>query len=674
MKRLIFLFFLLILVSSSNAFDCSLIEDENCDYLNEIDENLIANLIYTNTSYPGHNFIKEYNDAIGVEDPPEDTEIHNTDHIKNAWLEILSISPSIKYNNSYIVPPQIEARAEYDYELDIPENYYNSNKRDGAICKINYYLQSQSQSIIWYVNSQSLGNEKTFFSSIYNYDSLKAKVNIQTSIKKKTYNWDKYCCRRVDGHCVRYCYDCDYTGTSYLNDNLEIIDEVSIIEYQNPQVSNFTFITEYLGTHKGILENNNLTNTFLDFSGANLTQNNLIFNANFSHKPYYFLELEANPTDQTIPQNLRYSNNTIYVGEPESCSIQTTNLFQTTTTECIEDYHELEVQPFEQSGFTSNMYLLVKIAVFIFVMIMIYHGIRKYWGKVLVPITILLFMIPTVHAEGECGLTNLASCIPEKTYEFVLNLLNAPLAPLLDIFTSLLQAQPSIDLFHGIWAIVVYCLSMFYGLLLIYAGMQFLFSGHNVVRREMAKEWLKNVIIMMVLIQSSFYLYQLVIELGSAMSSSVLSLVDPQFFMITADNLINIGLEFLFVFLYVIVLSIGMLFLVMRYIVVALGVLFVPIGIFCYFIPPLRSYGKLILNMLGLFIFINFLATIIILACSMLIEIPLFENFKILVMINCFGIINLLFILLAKHVISKTGVGEGAEKVASAAKYIAMLV
>ena len=43
-------------------------------------------------------------------------------------------------------------------------------------------------------------------------------------------------------------------------------------------------------------------------------------------------------------------------------------------------------------------------------------------------------------------------------------------------------------------------------------------------------------------------------------------------------------------------------------------------------------------------------------------------------MINCFGIINFLFILLAKHAISKTGVGEGAEKIASAAKYIAMLV
>ena len=674
MKRLIFLFIFLFLVSSSYAFDCSLIENQNCEYLNEINEDLIANLIYTNTSYPDHNFIKEYNFQIDVNEKPTNTQIHETEFIKNAWLEILTISPSIKYNNSYIVPYAITARAEYNYNIQVPDDYYNSNKRDGAICKIYYTLNSQSANLNWFVNTQSLSNEKVFFLSIYNYDSLKAKVNIQSSIRKKTYHWDKYCCRRVDGRCVKYCYDCDYTGTNYLNNNLEIIDEVSIIEYQTPNNSNFTFITEYLGTHKGILETNKLTNTFLKFNNASLTTNNLIFTANFSHKPYYFLELEAKPTNQIIPKNLRFTNNTIFVNEPTSCSIQTTDLFQTTPSECINNYQELEVQPFEKEGFTSNIFLIVKLLVFVFVNILIYKGIKKYWGKILIPLTIFIFTLPNVHAETECGLTNLGSCIPEKMYEFILNLINAPLEPLLELVKNLLQAQPSISLFHGIWAIVVYCISMFYGLLLIYAGMQFLFSGHNVVRREMAKEWLKNVIIMMVLIQASFYLYDLAIELGSVMSSSVLSLVDPLFFMLSADNIINIGLEFFMVFIYVITLIFTLFFLVMRYLVVALGVLFVPIGIFCYFIPPLKSYGKMILNLLGLFIFINFLSTIIILACSMLITIPLFQNIKIVVMINCFGILNLLFILLAKHVVTKTGMTDGAEKVVQAGKYIAMLV
>lgn len=156
------------------------------------------------------------------------------------------------------------------------------------------------------------------------------------------------------------------------------------------------------------------------------------------------------------------------------------------------------------------------------------------------------------------------------------------------------------------------------------------------------------------------------------MTSAVLTLVDEQFFLLTIDNMTNVGLEFLFLSSYVFVLLITLLFLGIRYMVVAFGVIFIPIGIFCYFIPPLKSYGKFILNLLGLNIFITFLASIVILASSLLLEIEIFENIKILVMINCFLIIIWMFILLTKHVISKSSAGDGADKLAQAAKYIAM--
>tara|TARA_Y100000310_G_scaffold218732_1_gene220030 strand:- start:3213 stop:3785 length:573 start_codon:yes stop_codon:yes gene_type:complete len=190
----------------------------------------------------------------------------------------------------------------------------------------------------------------------------------------------------------------------------------------------------------------------------------------------------------------------------------------------------------------------------------------------------------------------------------------------------------------------------------------------------MAKEWLKNTVIMITLIQASYYLYSLVLDLGSALTTATLSLVNEHFFLLTADNLLNLGLEFLFLSFYLLILFFTILFLLIRYLVVAFGVLFVPVGIFCYFIPPLKSYGKLILNMLGMLIFITFLDAIIILACSKLIELPFFANIKILVMIACFFIVNLVFIILSKHIISKTSIGDGGDKVAQAVKYIAMFV
>jgi len=103
------------------------------------------------------------------------------------------------------------------------------------------------------------------------------------------------------------------------------------------------------------------------------------------------------------------------------------------------------------------------------------------------------------------------------------------------------------------------------------------------------------------------------------------------------------------------------------------GVVLIPIGIFCYFIPPLKSYGKLILNLISLFIFIIFIDAIIMLESSMLINIAMFENFKIMVMISCFSLVNLSYIVLIWHVINKSGAVETGGKIAGAVKYIAMI-
>lgn len=286
-----------------------------------------------------------------------------------------------------------------------------------------------------------------------------------------------------------------------------------------------------------------------------------------------------------------------------------------------------------------------------------------------------LLVIPSAYAEEECGLTNLASCIPQKIYDFFIDLLNAPLSPLLNLIKSLMENPPSVDIFIGIWAIIVYCISLFYGLLFIYAGFQFLLSGHNVLKREMAKEWLKNTVIMITLVQASFYLYQLTLELGAIMTSAVLQMVDEHFFLITADNIVNIGLEFLFVSFYVITLLLTAILLLIRYLIVSFGVIFFPIGIFCYFIPPLRSYGKLIFHILGTFIFLTFIDAIIILGSSMMIEIPMFENIKILVMASCFSIINFIFIImLIKAIFKAVFSSNHGENITQAVKYIAMLM
>jgi hypothetical protein len=258
----------------------------------------------------------------------------------------------------------------------------------------------------------------------------------------------------------------------------------------------------------------------------------------------------------------------------------------------------------------------------------------------------MLFLIPLVSAEEECGLLNLASCIPQKIYEFFITLINAPISPLLWILKSLLTEPVKLSLFSSLWAIILYVISLFYGILMLYSGFNFMFSGHDAIKRAKAKEWFMNIFIMMVLVQTSYFLYELVLDVESLLTAGVINLVDENFFLITADNIVNIGLQFFFALSYVLILLITVLFLTLRYIIVAVGVIFAPIGIFCYFIPPLNSYGKLIFNFLGVCIFTTFFDALIFLVCSQLIQIELFESFKILVMISAFLMADLLMFYL----------------------------
>jgi hypothetical protein len=286
----------------------------------------------------------------------------------------------------------------------------------------------------------------------------------------------------------------------------------------------------------------------------------------------------------------------------------------------------------------------------------------------------IILSIPLVSAEEECGLLNLASCLPQKMYEFILKVLNSPIQPLLNFLKSLLTEPVKLSLLSPLWAIILYIISLFYGILMLYSGFNFMISGYDVVKRVKAKEWFLNIFLMIILVQASYFIYELVIDMGSLLTAGVVNLIDPHFFMITADNIINMGLQLLFAFTYVLSLFLTIVILVLRYIIVAAGVVFVPIGIFLYFIPPLKSYGKLILNFLGICVFLTFFDSLIFLVCSRLVDIPLFANFKILIMISALFFANILMFYLMFFSAIKSAfktVETTAATVASVAKYFA---
>lgn len=271
---------------------------------------------------------------------------------------------------------------------------------------------------------------------------------------------------------------------------------------------------------------------------------------------------------------------------------------------------------------------------------------------------------------ADCGLLNLATCLPQQFFEYIASILNAPLQPLLDLTKGLLSANVILELFSSLWAIMVYILSMFYALLIIYSGFQFIVSGYDSAKRENAKNWLRNIVIMIVLVQASYFIYELAVQLSSVMTSTTLSLINNNFFLLTLDNIPNIALEIIFFILYILILILTSLILIIRYGIVAIGVVLFPIAIFFYFIGPLKPYGVFILNFLGISAFITFLDAILLVGFSKLIDISLFANVKILVMISAFGLIDILMFFLMFFSIIKAGMDAGTKIYSIVSKFV----
>lgn len=246
----------------------------------------------------------------------------------------------------------------------------------------------------------------------------------------------------------------------------------------------------------------------------------------------------------------------------------------------------------------------------------------------------------------ECSLLNLGTCLPQKFFEFIAKVITAPVQPFLQLTLKLLSEPVNLSLFFNLWAIIVYLLSLFYALLLVGTGVNFIISGYDSEKRERAKSWLRNTLIMIILVQASFFIYELGLTLSSLLTSSTLSLVDPNFFLIGVDSITDLSLSLLCGGLYILTLLIIALVLIIRYALVAIGVVLFPVAIFFYFVSPLRAYGSFMLNLLGGTMFVTFFDAVLLTGFSKLAEVGIFADFKILLLITAFLVMSLLMLFL----------------------------
>ncbi len=291
---------------------------------------------------------------------------------------------------------------------------------------------------------------------------------------------------------------------------------------------------------------------------------------------------------------------------------------------------------------------------------------------------IILLMIPSVSAASDSYyfrkiinlLYDMGEYIADTIIEAFLDLMSSALKPLLRLTRDLLRAKVSLRNFRGIWRLMATVVSFFYSLFFIYAGLKFITSGNDPAKRANAKLWLKNTFVMIILVGGSYYFYDLILELASELTESILRMVSYKFFYVTYDNFYNFSMELMFTSIYVLILLFTIFVLAIRYVFASIGVVFTPIGVFLYFLPPLKSYGKLILNSLGIMAFIPFIDAVIILASSELLYASVFRNMQILVKIVAFLLINFTTIMLMRLAVTRSAFDKTSGGMKALIKYV----
>lgn len=251
----------------------------------------------------------------------------------------------------------------------------------------------------------------------------------------------------------------------------------------------------------------------------------------------------------------------------------------------------------------------------------------------------------------------------------ITDLFSMPINPLLEWFVSLLTHTPDFSNLHELWNLVRYIISIFYGLLLLFAGFKFLISGSDPVAREDAKSTLKNVVIMVILVQASFLLYGWIAEIGSGLSSGVISMLPSNYF--TLQGSYDVGLTFTYAGFILLNSLTAVMIAGTQILLIYLGLLIFPLGIFLYYFGTTKSFGKLLLNLSIGILFIGFFQALVLLIASGIQSLGAVNNHDLALFIGLCAYNNLT-ILLVLFLLFKGAFGVMDNSAGRIAKVIAV--
>ena len=289
------------------AFDCSHLDAsqiELCNMINSIDgtqeekEALITLALYGNRVIPNHDFVAFWNTRLQVVEAPQGVSKQDEGIIKDAWIKILTVMPSVLEGNKFYCDKNGKVQSAYNYRIELPTDTASGD------CRTDYSLERNSYSLNVYANDVFIGNEKiTSFDISEGQTQFKAQLAIDAVTKIDHYQENRYCCRWRNGECRRHCTSCDYVSTETKTDNLQISDALNAEVEQEQPKGKFT-ILDRTRSIKGRVEASNFTRLTLDFNQSSYQKSLYVYDFVYSLPPYNIITLRAKPYIEKKSSNL----------------------------------------------------------------------------------------------------------------------------------------------------------------------------------------------------------------------------------------------------------------------------------------------------------------------------------------------------------------------------------
>lgn len=349
MKALIALFTALaLLLPSAIAFNCNSLSGGDLAICNSIQNTdlsqtdkdlLISDIFNLNKTNPNFDFVYQWNTNLNISNSP-DGKIYSSGTIRNAWVKVISLMPSVIENNTLYSSSSGKLLTAYSYGYQLPSGTVSGD------CKTSYLLSSKTEQLNVYINGNLIGHDKlTSFNNLNQDANFKSELAISIKYRIDHYHNNKYCSKRDSkGKCIKYSYRCELSSTEYKTDKLTLSDQLSAKFYQNSPAGTFRITDRYSGITKGVLDASNYTNLILSFNNSQYKNSRYIYSLNYS-LPYYALTIKAEPAEITGFSNININrkNNSVYftVADASNCRVQLNDFFSTKIIPCDLSFNEI---------------------------------------------------------------------------------------------------------------------------------------------------------------------------------------------------------------------------------------------------------------------------------------------------------------------------------------------